>query len=396
VRGTSRHCTCRRPGRSCRCNWLIRKCRWDRCTSRRCFRRNCRHTLRFPRRDCARCGAYPRMPAQYRFRGAHTRHKPHRIRRRLCRSSGRLRRECHPRNQPRPCRSALWSSCTRRWSRRCLRRRQESSWFLIAVHTPFVHVWHAPAQSLLVTHPTHWLLAVSHLAATPVQCLSAVHATQRPLLAQAGPFRPTQSVSPAHFAHRLFKHRGLGDEQSLSVLQVPGASTVGASGARSTGRASGAVTTAGLSGGAESATDPSIPGLALAPPEPPNPPTPPDPVPPPAASERPRLSIFSGPSLPLPPTGAQRKSAVQAKPGWHISAGGEQTLQSRSPAPAASVDPWLSTATRPSVPLSGSTQRQSSVQTYPGLHGALDAQYVPVSLHAGKSHCRWQNERQNH
>jgi hypothetical protein len=261
-----------------------------------------------------------------------------------------------------------------------------SSWPLTAVHTPLVHVWHAPAQSLLVTHPTHWLLAVSHLAATPVQYLSAVHATHRPLLEQAGPFRPVQSVSAAHFAHRLSRHSGLSGEQSLSVLQVPGASTVGASGARSRGRASGAVTTAGLSGGAESATDPSSPGpalappeppappLVLAPPEPPNPPIPPDPAPPPAASERPRPSIFSGPSLLLPPTGTQRKSAVQAKPYWHISAGGEQTLQSRSPAPAASVDPWLSTATRPSVPLSGSTQRQSSVQTYPGLHGALDAQ----------------------
>ena len=44
------------------------------------------------------------------------------------------------------------------------------------------------------------------------------------------------------------------------------------------------------------------------------------------------------------------------------------------PAPPVSVDPWLSTAARPSVPASGRTQRQSSVQTYPGLHGALDAQ----------------------
>jgi hypothetical protein len=209
-----------------------------------------------------------------------------------------------------------------------------SSWPLTAVHTPMVHVWHAPAQSLLVTHPTHWLLAVSHLAATPVQCLSAVHATHRPLLAQAGPFRPVQSVSAAHFAHRLFKHRGLGDEQSLSVLQVPGASTVGASGPRSTTGASGAVTTAVPSGSAESATDPSSPGPALAPPEPPAPPlvlAPPEP-----------------PNPPIPPDPA--------------------------PPPAASVDPLLSTATRPSVPLSGSKQRQSSVQTYPGLHGALGAQ----------------------
>jgi len=104
-----------------------------------------------------------------------------------------------------------------------------SSWLLTAVHTPMVHVWHAPAQSLLVTHPTHWLLAVSHLAATPVQCLSAVHATQRPLLAQAGPFRPVQSVSAAHFAHRLPRQSGLCAGQSLSILQVPGASRTGVS-----------------------------------------------------------------------------------------------------------------------------------------------------------------------
>jgi hypothetical protein len=45
-----------------------------------------------------------------------------------------------------------------------------------------------------------------------------------------------------------------------------------------------------------------------------------------------------------------------------------------TPAPPVSVDPWLSPAARTSAPASGRTQRQSSVQTYPGLHGALDAQ----------------------
>jgi hypothetical protein len=239
-----------------------------------------------------------------------------------------------------------------------------------------------------------------------------VQATHRPLLAQTGPFRPVQSVSAAHFAHRLFKHSGLCGEQSLSVLQVPGPSTVGASGILASGwvltdgasgtvasgasgrfvtAASGGVAAgasgrfvtaasggvaAGASGrtgaGARSGSGPSGPDEMIT-----GPSAPTDTGPssaPPAVSERPRPSIFSGPSLPPPPTGTQRKSAVQAKPGWHISAGGEQTLQSRSPAPAASVDPWLSTATRPSVPLSGSKQRQSSVQTYPGLQGALGAQ----------------------
>ena len=75
---------------------------------------------------------------------------------------------------------------------------------LTAVHTPLEEqVWQAPAQSSRVTHPVHWLVAVSHIPAAPVQCLFAVQATQRPLEgAQAGaPGRPAQSLSAVHFAH---------------------------------------------------------------------------------------------------------------------------------------------------------------------------------------------------
>jgi hypothetical protein len=78
-----------------------------------------------------------------------------------------------------------------------------SSWLFTALQTRPVQVWHSPAQSLRVTHPTHWLVAVSHVLAAPVQCLFAVQATHKPLLvAQAGaPDRPAQSLSPAHLAH---------------------------------------------------------------------------------------------------------------------------------------------------------------------------------------------------
>jgi hypothetical protein len=78
-----------------------------------------------------------------------------------------------------------------------------SSPFLMALHTPPMQVWHSLAQSLRVTHPTHWLMDVSQVSAAPVQCLLAVQATHRPLLVRhAGvPVRPAQSLSPAHLAH---------------------------------------------------------------------------------------------------------------------------------------------------------------------------------------------------
>jgi hypothetical protein len=44
-----------------------------------------------------------------------------------------------------------------------------SSWFLTAVQTPLEHAWHVPAQSLRFTQPVHWLVAVSHIAAAPLQ-----------------------------------------------------------------------------------------------------------------------------------------------------------------------------------------------------------------------------------
>ena len=126
-----------------------------------------------------------------------------------------------------------------------------SSWFFTAVHTPpEEQVRHAPAQSLRVTHPTHWLVAVSHVPAAPVQCLLAVHATQRPLvMLQAGvPVRPVQSLSTPHLAHRLPKQSRLCGEQSLSVLQAPAASTVGPVGGASVDRASTGPPGAGASG----------------------------------------------------------------------------------------------------------------------------------------------------
>jgi hypothetical protein len=78
-----------------------------------------------------------------------------------------------------------------------------SSWLLTVLHTPLVQVWHAPAQSPRLTHPTHWLVAVSHVLATPVQCLFAVQAAHSPVVGmQAGPLgRPVQSLSPVHLAH---------------------------------------------------------------------------------------------------------------------------------------------------------------------------------------------------
>jgi hypothetical protein len=74
-----------------------------------------------------------------------------------------------------------------------------------------------------------------------VHWLLAVQAMHKPLAAQKGPDRPLQSLSPAHFAHRLFRQSGLCGEQSWSVAQVPGVSGVGASGIPASGRpASGA------------------------------------------------------------------------------------------------------------------------------------------------------------
>jgi len=44
-----------------------------------------------------------------------------------------------------------------------------SSWFLTAVQTPLEHAWHMPGQSLRCTQPVHWLVAVSHIVAAPLQ-----------------------------------------------------------------------------------------------------------------------------------------------------------------------------------------------------------------------------------
>jgi len=85
-----------------------------------------------------------------------------------------------------------------------------SSWLLTTVQTLSVHAWHVPVQSLRLTHPTHWLVVVSHVEAAPVQYLFAVQATHRPLAAaQAGVSdRPVQSLSLEHFVHRLAKQSG--------------------------------------------------------------------------------------------------------------------------------------------------------------------------------------------
>ena len=256
---------------------------------------------------------------------------------------------------------------------------------------------------LLVVHSTHFPVPVSHVGlllslapqavAAPaaqathtfpwqiglvgsVHWLLAVQATHRPLGAQVGPVRPLQSLSPAHFAHRLFKQSGLCGEQSWSVLQVPGASTGGASGTRASGRLAGGASGRGASGGASGAvptrasgettagapsrSGPSRGGASGAAPTRASGgttagapsrsgPSSPDEIPvgpsvlvdagPASASVGPRLSTFAGPSLPPPATSTQRKSAVHANPGRHISAGGEQTLQSRSPPPATSDTP---------------------------------------------------------
>ena len=271
-------------------------------------------------------------------------------------------------------------------------------WLFPQIGLPPVVHW------LLVVHSTHLPVPASHVGLLPslspqalvgpaaqathtlpwqiglvgsVHWLLAVQATHRPLGAQVDPVRPLQSRSPAHFAHRLFKQSGLCGEQSWSLLQVPGASMVGASGTPASERlasgasigvvpagASGAVSTmasGGTTAGAPSGPGPSSPdeipvgpsGLA-------------DAVP---TSVEPRWSTFTGPSLPPPATGAQRKSEVHANPGWHISAGGEQTPQSRSPPPAASVGPWLSRDRKPSAPPSTSrTHVQSAVHVNPFWH----------------------------
>lgn len=149
--------------------------------------------------------------------------------------------------------------------------------------TPLAQVWQLPAQSLRVTHPVHWLVVVLHTAAVPVQYLFVVQATQRPLLvSQAGPVRPTQSVSVVHFAHLLAKHRGVIAGQSLSKLQVPGAS-MGASAGTSMVDSSVATSRAGRSAGesdtlASNCADPPAPpaeapsvASVVLPPEPPEP-----------------------------------------------------------------------------------------------------------------------------
>jgi hypothetical protein len=244
-----------------------------------------------------------------------------------------------------------------------------SSWPLSAVHTPpEEQVWHTPPQSLRLTHPTHWLVAVSHVPAAPVQCLLAVHATHRPLVAQARvPVRPAQSLSLEHFAHRLPKQSGLCDEQSLSVLHEPAASAVGPIGGastgasgRSTGNVSGGLPTAGASGteatgasgtgatgasgkadtGARSGPEPSGPGAGL------------------TAASGGVGTADPAPSGPTPPGPSA-----------------ETDTGPSTPPPDRSLGPWLSTEPRASLPPSpGSTQVNPAVQTYPGLHGSSGEQ----------------------
>ena len=98
----------------------------------------------------------------------------------------------------------------------------------------------------------------------------------------------------------------------------------------------------------------------------------------------------SGPPL-LPPTPAASIPGVLGAASGSSTDPGESTASGPGTAPpgpsvpvgarpssppsAESVSPWPSTTTSPSRPPSpGSTQRQSSVQMYPGLHGAFDAQ----------------------
>jgi hypothetical protein len=94
-----------------------------------------------------------------------------------------------------------------------------------AVVAPAAQATHAFPWQIGLVGSVHWLLAVQ-----------AMH---KPLAAQKGPDRPLQSLSPAHFAHRLFRQSRLCGEQSWSVAQVPGASTVGASGTPASGRLAG-------------------------------------------------------------------------------------------------------------------------------------------------------------
>jgi hypothetical protein len=82
---------------------------------------------------------------------------------------------------------------------------------------------------------------------------------------------------------------------------------------------------------------------------------------PPAASIPGVLGAASGPVDPVEPA---------TPPGPSVPAGAAPS----KPPSAASAVPWLSTTTTPSLPPSGSIQRQSSVQMYPVLHGALGEQ----------------------
>ena len=234
-----------------------------------------------------------------------------------------------------------------------------SSWFFTAMHTPAEEqVRHAPAQSLRVTHPTHWLVVVSHVPAAPMQCLLAVHATQRPLVTSQArvPVRPSQSLSREHFAHRLPKQSGFCDEQSLSALHEPAASTVGPMKGASADGASAGPPVAGASGtgaGASGAT---------------------------YAGESGRVSTgASGEAV----SGAASGSGPSGRV-LNAASGGEDTesgaAASRPMAAASgtaglsvpmawSAVPLLSTATRPSAPPSTSrTHRQSAVHVYPVWH----------------------------
>jgi len=211
-----------------------------------------------------------------------------------------------------------------------------SSWFLTAVHTRFVHVWHVPTQSLRFVHSTHWLVAASHVAVVPVQYLFAVQATHRPLVAQAGvPGRAAQSLSAVH------------RPDASTVTPPEGASAASAS-ATPTTDTSGGLAAAGLSAtvSASASVEPDIGGIGA------SGPAPSDTSLPPSRATSTLAPAASGPApsdTSLPPSKAT--SAL---------------------APAASVERWLSTGAAPSLPPSPArTQSRSGVHTYPGRHGSL-------------------------
>ena len=174
-----------------------------------------------------------------------------------------------------------------------------------------------------------------------------MQATHKPLAAQRGvPVRPAQSLSRAHFAHRLPKQSGLCAGQSLSALQVPDASTAPLEGASRTGASAG-LPTAGASGtvtgasagvatiGASGTVTGASAGVATA-----------------------------GASGTM--TGASAGVATRTASGWKASSPGPLTAASGS------ADQGASPAGRPSLPPSpAGTQRRSAVHAYPFWHGCL-------------------------